>query len=156
GDGVSSAQSAPAYLQPWIAPYVTQAPVNQSVVTGAMVGVSVAFAGYPAPYSVDWRRGTGPAPSLASNQIHDNGSFCNLQGTNPPGSVQYRAVIKNAASIGAGVAASFNITTLADDDGDGMADAWEISNFGSTNASASADADGDGMTNLQEYNANTD
>ena len=154
-DGFSSAQSAPGYLQPWIAPYVTQAPVNQSVVTGATVGVSVAFAGYPPPYSVDWRRVT-PSFSLASNMMSDPVSFFNLPGTNPPGTLTYRAVIRNVASIGAGIAANFSLTTLADADGDGMADAWETNYFGSTNVSAGADADGDGMTNLQEFGANTD
>ena len=39
-----------------------------------------------------------------------------------------------------------------DADGDGMADAFEAANFGSTTAgSASADTDGDGIPNLQEY-----
>ncbi len=153
-DGVSAAQSAPAYLQPLISPYLTQAPVNQSVVTGATVGVSVVFAGYPPPYSVDWRR-VLPNFSMASNVINDTVSFYNIPGTNPPGSLQYRAIIRNAATI-AGLAGNFTITTLADADGDGMADAWETNNFGSTNVSASADADGDGMTNLQEFGANTD
>jgi hypothetical protein len=42
-----------------------------------------------------------------------------------------------------------------DTDGDGMADAWERLNFGSTAASPNADPDGDGATNLQEYGAGT-
>ncbi|MBA4388218.1 MAG: hypothetical protein C0404_09570, partial [Verrucomicrobia bacterium] len=43
-------------------------------------------------------------------------------------------------------------------DMDGMPDAWETSNFGSTsatNGAPQADADGDGMSNLQEYIAGT-
>jgi hypothetical protein len=44
--------------------------------------------------------------------------------------------------------------TLADHDGDRMADAWEILHFGSTNSPAGlpeADPDGDGQNNLAEY-----
>jgi hypothetical protein len=59
----------------------------------------------------------------------------------------------------AGSANSTNaaLTVLADLDGDGMPDAFELSFFGSTtNASASVDTDGDGMSNLQEFLAGTD
>jgi hypothetical protein len=38
-----------------------------------------------------------------------------------------------------------------DDDGDGMDDQWEITFFGSTAATANADPDGDGLTNLAEF-----
>lgn len=38
-----------------------------------------------------------------------------------------------------------------DADNDGMADAWEVTTFGSTAATASGDADGDGYTNIEEY-----
>jgi len=43
-----------------------------------------------------------------------------------------------------------------DTDGDGMADAWELLNFGTLAHGAGDDADGDGATNLQEYLAGTD
>ena len=43
----------------------------------------------------------------------------------------------------------------ADLNGDGIPDAWEIQNFGTTNINVNADADGDGMSNLQEYYAGT-
>jgi len=45
-----------------------------------------------------------------------------------------------------------------DEDGDGMADPWEIEHFGSTNhpmGAATADWDGDGFINLYEYGADT-
>ena len=44
----------------------------------------------------------------------------------------------------------------ADLNGDGIPDAWEIQNFGTTNINVNADADGDGVSNLHEYYAGTD
>lgn len=38
-----------------------------------------------------------------------------------------------------------------DSDSDGMSDAWETTQFGSTSAMPNADADGDGYANLEEY-----
>ncbi|MEY3894494.1 MAG: hypothetical protein RLZZ214_13 [Verrucomicrobiota bacterium] len=43
-----------------------------------------------------------------------------------------------------------------DTDGDGMADAWELVNFGNLDDGAGDDPDGDGVTNLNEYLAGTD
>lgn len=47
------------------------------------------------------------------------------------------------------------IAAGADLNGDGIPDAWEIQNFGTTNINVNADADGDGASNLQEYYAGT-
>jgi len=43
----------------------------------------------------------------------------------------------------------------ADLNGDGIPDAWEILNFGTTNIDVNADADGDGVSNIAEYVAGT-
>lgn len=48
------------------------------------------------------------------------------------------------------------VIALGDIDGDGMPDWWESMHFGSTSASAGGDADGDGMSNLQEYEQESD
>lgn len=48
---------------------------------------------------------------------------------------------------------------VIDNDNDGVGDAWEIANFGSTNSAAGvagADADHDGMSNAAEFMAGTD
>ncbi len=47
------------------------------------------------------------------------------------------------------------IAAGADLNNDGIPDAWELQNFGTTNINANADADGDGVSNLQEYYAGT-
>ena len=49
------------------------------------------------------------------------------------------------------------VNGMADDDGDGMPNAWELRHFdGITNASRYADEDGDGFLNFREYIADTD
>jgi hypothetical protein len=47
-------------------------------------------------------------------------------------------------------------TSTVDTDGDGLPDDWEIDNFGDLNSGPTEDADSDGLTNLQEYNLDTD
>lgn len=42
-----------------------------------------------------------------------------------------------------------------DGNGDGIPDAWELLNFGTTNINVTADPDGDGASNKQEYQAGT-
>ena len=42
-----------------------------------------------------------------------------------------------------------------DGDGDGLPDAWETLNFGSTTNGAAGDVDGDGFSNLDEYISDT-
>ncbi len=48
---------------------------------------------------------------------------------------------------------TFNLTInpVWDTDGDGMADQWEISEFGTLDQDGTGDFDGDGVTDLQEY-----
>lgn len=57
------------------------------------------------------------------------------------------------------VLASFSVDMIggsADSDIDGLADAWEIANFGDLSQGAGGDADNDGATNGEEYGADTD
>jgi hypothetical protein len=53
--------------------------------------------------------------------------------------------------------ASFSAAELADDDADGIADLWELEQFGNLSfSSQSSNADGDPWTDLEEFNAGTD
>jgi len=47
-------------------------------------------------------------------------------------------------------------TVTGDLDNNGLADAWEIQNFGHTGVDPNADPDADGLTNLQEFQQGTD
>lgn len=48
------------------------------------------------------------------------------------------------------------ITSTVDTDNDGLPDDWEIDHFGDLSQNPSNDTDGDGLTNIQEYNLETD
>jgi len=48
-----------------------------------------------------------------------------------------------------------SITPGLDSDGNGLPDAWELLNFGSTHVDPAADPDNDGISNLDEYLAGT-
>jgi uncharacterized repeat protein (TIGR01451 family) len=54
-----------------------------------------------------------------------------------------------------GLSALFTTEYIADSDGDGLLDEWELTYFGSLDALPNADADGDGLTNSQEQTAGT-
>lgn len=57
---------------------------------------------------------------------------------------------------GAFVLNTLSVTPGIDNDGDGMADAFEFQFFGNLSKTATTDTDGDGMSDLQEYLEGTD
>jgi len=139
-------------LTPWITPVSIVAPVSQSVVTGGVVTVSVAASGNPLPFGYQWLRS---GVTIASNTFSERTNFFSFVNTNAIGSaITYRSVVRSVSGF---VQQNFVITTLADTDGDGIADNWENQyglNAGSA-ADRNLDADGDGASNWQEYSAGT-
>ncbi len=64
--------------------------------------------------------------------------------------------IRLQATDAAGATFEKAFVLINDDvDGDGLSDAWELTFFGSLQASATTDSDGDGLTNLEEFQAGT-
>ena len=51
---------------------------------------------------------------------------------------------------------TIQVNTALDTDGDGLLDEWEIENFGDLDQGAEDDPDNDGLTNLDEFELNTD
>lgn len=67
------------------------------------------------------------------------------------------AYANRSASVWAiGIGDELKLTTPADQDGNGLPDAWEIHYFGSTGVDPSADPDLDGLTNGQEWELGND
>jgi hypothetical protein len=79
--------------------------------------------------------------------------------TNVQTSTSIRVAVTNLATGPGGVnSTTVQMTVLADNDHDGMADIWEVQYGFNTNNAADGDLDfdGDGMLNRQEYGAGTD
>jgi subtilisin family serine protease len=147
-----SAVSSNAALVVLIDPAITIAPVSQSVVSGGSATFSVAFTGNPMPFGVEWRQGS---ITKASNTVWRLDDYFTLANAQPTNAATWRVIVRNLArNIPAGENRTFNLTVLADSDGDGLPDAWETANPTATNPAE--DTDLDGLTNLQEYQAGTD
>ena len=146
-------ESDPATLTVLVNPAITLSPISQAVVRGGNVTFSAGFTGNPSPFGVQWRRGS---VTLASNGVPGTLDFFSLTNVQPGDAGTWRVVVNNLASA-SGAQSTFTLTVLADGDGDGMPDNWEIAyRFGTNNASdATADRDGDGVSNRDEYAAGT-
>src|SRR6185436_3289432 len=130
-DAMGSLTSATARLTVLLNPLVLVAPSDQVAVKGGSFTASVVVKGNPPPFTFLWRHTTSNVVTTVSEKSAQFFTRANLQ-TNHGG--LYRVIITNAASPSATIAASFNVSVLPDEDGDGLPDAWEQTFFGSNTA----------------------
>jgi hypothetical protein len=148
--------SVPAALAILINPMITVQPLSQSGVIGGSVTFSVAITGSPAPFTFEWRHGS---LTIWTNVTSDPMSFFTLHNLRTNDAGVYRAVVKNAATFPfAIVSSNVVLSVLADSDGDGLPDDWEIAHGlnPADAADAALDNDEDGVSNLDEYRSGTD
>ncbi len=134
-----------------VRPVFTNQPQAMTVLQGGTAVFSVlAGPNHPlVPLSYRWIR--AGAPYVTS-------SVPVLVLTNCQTSLSIRCAVTNLSTGLGGINSStVQLTVLADNDGDGMADTWEVQHGFNTNSTtdASLDLDGDGMSNRDEYLAGT-
>jgi len=152
-DDYRTLTSSNAFIFVLVRPVFVVNPQPQTILAGQNATFTAIATGAP-PIWYRWLRQGVP---LVTN---DTGV---LTLSNVTASATIRVLATNRATTASGVAMTpaggVQLTVLADNDRDGMADAWETNYFGagaSTNASnATEDPDGDGMINRDEYVAGT-
>lgn len=151
-DTVGGLPSALVNLTPVVRPVFTAPPVAQTVPVGGQVTLSAATMGYPLPITFEWTRLTGTG---VTNVVNAQEDFWNFTASNVATTYYYRVTARNLA--GSQSSSAIAITTLADNDGDGLPDNWEAAyNLSSaTPDDRNLDSDGDGASNWEEYVAGT-
>jgi hypothetical protein len=168
-DDIATISSAVARLIVRVAPRIVVPPVpptnsipggyhSLTVPVSSAVTLTTVIEGNPPPFGFFWSVGALRLPGSVGNS---RTNITTLYATNIPATTIYRVVVTNAVQTNFALGlwtATFVITTLADNDRDGLPDNYEVTHGLNTNdvADALGDLDGDRMSNIGEYRAGTD
>jgi len=168
-DDIATIASALAKLIIRVSPRIVVPPVpptnsitggyhSLSVPVGSAVTLTTVIEGNPPPFGFFWSVGALRLPATIGNS---RTNITTLFAAAVPATSIYRLVVTNAVQTNYAAGpwfTSFVITTLADNDHDGLPDSYEVSYGLNTNdvSDALGDLDLDGMLNVDEYRAGTD
>jgi PKD repeat protein len=135
--------------------------INVSVPVAPIASFTIAPTNGPAPLNITFTDTSTGSITNRYWQFGDGGTT-NTTATmmahvySAPGSNIVRLTVSGPAGVNTNQA--LVMVLVADSDGDGLPDAWEIANGLNPNdpSDADLDSDGDGFTNRQEYLAGTD
>src|SRR5262249_46505720 len=149
--------SSQAELMVLIRPVLTLQPLSQSVVAGGSVTLSASAEGNPWPLTFRWRKN---GAYISNFVMHGTDSFLTvtgLQATASTNQFHFTVIVTNLAGASS-LSSDAAITVLADTDGDGLPDEWELAHHlnPADPADAALDSDQDGVSNADEYLAGTD
>jgi hypothetical protein len=161
-NALGTAISQPALFDLLVNPFIIAQPLSQDVATGATVTLSVTVTNTATfPVSYRWRKS---GVNFAFFSLDSYTSFFTVTnvtaGSNTlSANTNWTVVVSNIASVPTSGFISPNayLNILADSDGDGLPDAYEMDyGLNPTNAlDAALDADGDGVSNRAEYDSGT-
>jgi hypothetical protein len=148
--------SSNAILTVLVRPSIILQPLSQSVVAGGNVTLSVIVDGHPRPFSFSWRKNGTTVTNIASDDTTCYFTITNVRPVGTNMTVRYAVGVTNPA--GSILSSNAMLTIVADTDGDGLPDDWEIAAGldPMDGTDAELDTDDDGLSHLQEYLAGTD
>ena len=157
---VGVAAGGPTVMAPTV---VNRTPSSVTTNAGRLNGEVTATGGEDPTVIVYYGASDGGTNPSAWDDSHDFGIRgagtldVNATGLVSGTTYYYRFYASNSAGEDwANASQSFTTDAVADADGDGMDDAWEVTYFGGTNVSdGSGNADGDGLTDLEEFQNGT-